>query len=224
MAENDSNAQFGNTILSARIDAQLEAYRIITTDYNNILASLDKLRTEIESLQKIQGGECRDAAADLKKVTNLIEVHTENAGMMIKVIKDSIEKQQTDVGKIVGNLETYQRNLDSTIKNLIDELSKVEKNNDTDIDASIVKLQDVVKNIEIDLAKQLKDGFDCVAKSFTDLGEVPSVLKILQEELIRKKNRLRTKFYYIVGTLAVVVAIFETLTQLGIIKIDWFAK
>lgn len=212
--ENNDNMQFSNNILSARIDAQLEAYRKITIDYNNILTSLDKLRTEIESLQKIQSGETKDAANELKKIANLIEIHTDNAGAMIKGIKDSIEKQQTDVGKIVGNLESYQKNLDVTIKNLIDELSKIQKNNDTD---ALTKLQEVIKESEQALAKQLKDGFDTVASN-------ANLLRNLQEELVKKKNRLKVRIYYILGTLAGIMALFETLIQLGVIKIEWFAK
>jgi hypothetical protein len=44
----------------------------------------------------------------------------------------------------------------------------------------------------------------------------------LYQELIQKKRRILTKFYWVGGTILVGVGIVETLVQFGVIHIAWF--
>jgi chromosome segregation ATPase len=165
-----------NSNLSTRIDAQLEVYRKISTDYANIISALNQLKSEVKSLCQIQKEDGKEIIVDLNKIFDFIELHIKSINTTVETIKNTTEKEQIDISA----LTTYQENLNNSIKTLLDELSKTPKIDlQTIVDLKNI-LSEISNTVKILHSELIKKKRTLNTRIYYIAGAVATIIAILE--------------------------------------------
>lgn len=240
MSDNENNSINSSSLLSERIDAQLEAYRKISADYAEIITSLEQFKTEIDDLKREYRKEYKDLLSDITKMSNGLDVRETNTQHVLCNLRDIVDKQYNEVTRLVSAFEIYKTTLEGHIKLIIEQMSHnetVHKEYEEGVSVSLSDTQEVLSqgfsllqslietkfaDVKTDMSQNETNIKEKLEDRFKPFVNTPGQISMLHKELVDNRKRLNIRLYWVAGTLLAVMGIIETLVQLGVISVQWF--
>jgi hypothetical protein len=138
--------QFNGSTLNARIEAQLEVYGKVQSDYSVIIAILNNLISQFDELRKTIKEDHTDIIIDINKIIEVLEVNKENTSIILDNTKHIIDRQQGIINVVIENLKVITREIDDNIKESLDKTSIQHREQDRNLSSELSNIKNSILN------------------------------------------------------------------------------